>query len=120
MLFRSGMKEAQSYGINGQYYFSNKDFRPFVGIGLGFFHPILHSDPFYGYTSRLEETVIGFYPRLGFDYGHLSIAIDMNVVASSNAIISRPAFEPSFNGTLNSNYLSMKVGIVMGGGRKNK
>lgn len=107
-----------SYGINGQYYFSDKIFRPFAGIGISQYHPIL-TGGFYGYNSRLEETVLGFYPRLGFDYGHLSLMVEMNITNSSSAIISSPSTQtPATQGLLSSNYFSIKIGVSIGGGRK--
>lgn len=108
-----------SYGINGQYYFSNKILRPFAGIGLSLYHPIL-SGGFYSYNSRLEETVFGFYPRVGFDYGHFCMMVEMNIVSQSNAKISSPAplQLPLIDGALSCNYFSLKMGISIGGGRK--
>ncbi len=107
-----------SYGISGQYYFSNEKIRPFAGIGLGFYHPRLSGDTFYGYTSRLEETVLGFYPRTGFDLGHLTIAVEWNIISSSKSIINNPVSNISYEGYINSNYLSLKIGLSIGGGRK--
>ncbi len=107
-----------SYGINGQYYFSNEKFRPFAGIGLGLYHPRLSGDTFYGYTSRLEETVLGFYPRVGFDSGHLTIAVEWNIISSSKSIINKPVSNISYDGYINGNYLSLKIGLSIGGGRK--
>ncbi|MFM9837879.1 MAG: hypothetical protein ACKVOQ_06415 [Cyclobacteriaceae bacterium] len=118
-LFGGGLNVA-SYGINGQYYFSNKKFRPFAGIGLGFYHPRLSGDTFYGYTSRLEETVLGFYPRAGFDLGQLTIAVEWNIISSSKSIINKPVSNISYDGFVNGNYLSLKIGLSIGGGRKNK
>jgi hypothetical protein len=115
--FASGVTVA-SYGINGQYYFSNNNFRPFAGIGLGFYHPMLTGDAFYGYNSRLEETVLGFYPRAGFDWKHLSFTIDWNIASASKATIFPPRFQGSYDDYLSSNYLSLKLGITIGGGRK--
>ena len=60
-------------------YLSNKNFRPFVGLGLSFYHTAIVEDAFYGYGSRNEQTVLGFYPRTGFDLGHFSLTIDWNV-----------------------------------------
>jgi hypothetical protein len=107
-----------SYGINGLYYFSNKNFRPFAGMGFGFYHPMLVGDTFYGYTSRLEETVLGFYPSIGFDWRHLTIAVEWNITPSSKSIINKPVSNISYNGYINSNYLSLKIGLSIGGGRK--
>ncbi len=113
-------KETGSYGINGQYYISNKNFRPFVGLGLSLYHTGIVGDGFYGYSSRNEETVMGFYPRTGFDLGHFSLTIDWNVVANAKATIDPPISQggSSYTGYINGNYLSVKVGFFIGGGRK--
>ncbi len=107
-----------SYGIHSQYYFSNKNFRPFAGIGISQYHPIV-TEGFYGYNSRLEETALGFSPRLGFDYGHLSLVAEMNIASASKAKISLPSSQtPATDGSLSNNYFSIKIGFSIGGGRK--
>jgi hypothetical protein len=68
----------------------------------------------------LEETVLGFYPRAGFDLGHLTIAVEWNIISSSKSIINKPVSTISYDGFVNSNYLSLKIGLSIGGGRKNK
>lgn len=117
-----GSYSITSYGINGQFYFSKRNFRPFAGIGVGWFHPIMKSDIFYGYNSKLEESAIGVYPRVGFDYGHLIVLFEINITDTSAAIILPPYYVqlPPAKGYLNSNYLSLKIGISIGGGRKKK
>jgi len=115
-------KTVASYTFNGQCYWVKKsqDFRPFVGWGIGFYHPYLSGDVFYGITSRQEQTVFGFYPRLGFDYGHLTLLIDWNIGGYANATIYPPAGSalPSFDGNLSPNYFSAKIGLQIGGGKK--
>jgi hypothetical protein len=110
-----------SYGLNGQYYFSNKDLRPFAGMGLGFYHPRVSGsgDPFGGASSSNEETKLGVYPRVGFDYGHLTLCLEYNLVPTSNATFM------DFDGTTTTNeiknsYTSLKLGFNIGGGRKKK
>ena len=116
-------KSVASYTINGQYYLKTKAqfiLRPFVGLGIGFYHPFLSEDVFYGTTSRLEQTVLGFYPRMGFDYYHVSFLIDWNFGGSADAAIYPPVNSqlPPFNGKLSPNYFSAKIGIFVGGGKK--
>ena len=111
-----------SYGPNFQYYFFNKAFRPFVGLGIGFYHPGLPSNNSTGRGpySTDEETSLGFYPRLGFDYRHFALTIDYNIAATSKALIHDNSTTPitTFNGHLENNYLGLKLGIFIGGGRK--
>ncbi|HEV8512605.1 MAG TPA: hypothetical protein VGQ59_04995 [Cyclobacteriaceae bacterium] len=115
-------KTVASYTLNAQYYWvkDQTNFRPFVGWGIGFYHPYLTGDVFYGITSRQEQTVFGFYPRVGFDYGHLSLFIDWNIGGYANATIYPPAGSllPPFDGNLSPNYFSLKLGLQIGGGKK--
>jgi outer membrane protein W len=107
-----------SLGANGQYYLSNfstKYFRPFVGWGFGIYHPSLNSKSKYPpFTSQDAETKIGFYPRIGFDYRHLSVVLDYNLVPSSQAKVNYlyPEIE---TGDLENSYLALKVGMFFGG-----
>lgn len=95
-----------SVTINGQYYFSDEKFRPFVGAGLGIFA----SKENKSYTQN-----IGFYPRLGFDWGHFTLALEFNLLpgASSN-------YDYLTNTSSNSSayYLSVRVGGFFFGGKK--
>jgi hypothetical protein len=80
-----------SYSAFGQHYFSNNHFRPLIGLGIG------------GYTySGLKEGNFGVYPRIGFDFRHLTFITDFDIVG----------------GAINSNFLTFKIGVSIGGGRK--
>jgi hypothetical protein len=82
-----------SYSAFGQRYFSNNHFRPLVGLGIG------------GYSySGLNESGFGVYPRIGFDFRHLTFNTDFDIVG----------------GAINSNFLTFKIAVSIGGGRKNK
>ena len=97
-----------SYSLNGQYYFNNNNFRPYVGAGFGLFS--LASASVSAGTTGGSSTVvaaankIGFYPRVGFDVGHFTLNIDYNIV-------------PETEGIKNS-YLGIRIGGFFGGGRK--
>ncbi len=101
-----------SYGLNGQYYISAKRFRPFCGLGIGYYYPMSTLDSYYGFASRNEKWVIGFYPRAGFDFGHLTALLEANVVSSFTTILT------PINGSAHGNYISFKIGVNIGGGRK--
>lgn len=116
----SGLNVA-SYSTNFQYYFlSGNAFRPFAGFGIGYFKPRYQADGFYSYTSRLEDISVGFYPRIGFDWDHLTITFDANLVTRSNALIVPPAFSgnPASLNDLNATYFALKIGVNIGGGKK--
>ena len=97
-----------SYSLNGQYYFNNNNFRPFVGAGFGIYSLAAVSVTA-GTNGGSSEAVaaankIGFYPRVGFDAGHFTLNLDYNLV-------------PETNGIKNS-YLGIRIGGFIGGGRK--
>jgi hypothetical protein len=97
-----------SYTLNGQYYFSNNNFRPFLGAGFGIYTLAGISMDVDG--SGVEQELVassskfGFYPRAGFDAGHFTLSIDYNIV-------------PETDGIKNS-YIGVRLGGFFGGGRK--
>jgi hypothetical protein len=118
--------QVNSYGVNGQYYFSNRNFRPFAGVGLSVFRPSFHvrnfPTPYNKYYSSNEKPALGFYPRAGFDAGHFTLTIDWNWIASASATINNfdilNGINQSYSGQIDTNYLSIKAGLFIGGGRK--
>lgn len=118
--------DIKSFGFLGQYYFSNRKLRPFAGFGLSLFHSSFsinnYLNAYNNYYSSDEETVLGFYPRIGIDIGHLSITMDWNIAASAKVTINNldilNGSSQSYIGYINNNYLSIKAGMFIGGGRK--
>jgi outer membrane protein W len=110
----------RSYTVNGQYYFNNNNFRPFVGVGFGIFS--LAAAKFESNSggtsgsSATAESKFGFYPRLGFDAKHFTVNLDYNFIPNTEAVIS------TGNGTVNTefknSYIGIRVGGYFGGGRK--
>lgn len=95
-----------SVTINGQYYFTDEQFRPFVGVGLGIF------------ASKEKKTYnqnIGFYPRLGFDWGHFTLALEFNLIPGAAS-----GYDFVTNTTQKSSayYLGVRVGGFFFGGKK--
>lgn len=98
------VKASGSYLATADYYFNTNRFRPFVGGGAG-----LYTNA----SADLDEDVtaedvqktrkFGFAPRAGFEYGHFRTAIEYNIAGKS--------------GSLNHNYLGIKLGFFLGGGR---
>lgn len=104
-----------SMGINAHYYFYK---RSFFGAGVGLFNPsnnfIMSST-----ESQNQRNGIGFYPRVGIDLGHFRLMAECNFVQPMKDYISYPM--PGFVGhyeNVNKNYLSLKIGFFLGGGRK--
>lgn len=103
-----------SYTLNGQYYFGEgSSFRPFFGAGLGIFSlskiDISYTNGGQTLTGSFpSESQFGFYPRVGFDYGHFNLALDYNFVPATKA----------GTGEFKNNYLGFRVGFFFGGGKK--
>ena len=116
----ASIKATGSYTLNGQYYFNNNQFRPFVGLGVGLFAnaALETTDPSTGSgtISASAGNGIGFYPRIGFDFGHFNFIFDYNIVP--------PTDEVEINGQtvalgedVKNSYMSIKIGVSIGGGR---
>jgi outer membrane protein W len=87
----------------GDYYFTNTGFRPFIGAGAGVF-VVENVDSSYingNSTTIPTASRFGFMVRGGFEASHFRLGIEYNIVG------------------LNASYLGLKVGVCIGGGRKN-
>ncbi len=94
-------KANYSYLATGDYYFSNKRFRPFGGIGAGIFTFASLDASSAGSIDNIPiSSKFGFMARTGFEYGHLRLGVEYNFVGDK------------------SGYLGLKIGAVIGGGRK--
>jgi outer membrane protein X len=100
------VKASGSYLLTGDYYFNTNKFRPFAGVGAGLFK--LAAVDFNSSTeSDIQAgTKFGFAPRVGFEAGHFRAAIEYNAAGKT--------------GTINNNYLGIKLGAFIGGGRLTK
>jgi outer membrane protein W len=105
-----------SYTLNTQYYFNNNNVRPFIGAGVGLFslaamkfNTADNSNT--GTNDVGAQTVFGFYPRIGIDAGHFNLTLDYNFIPKSDV--------PG-GGKVVNNYLGIRTGISIGGGRINK
>ena len=111
-----------SYTINSQFYLSPRGVRPFLGIGIGYFNSRYNTDLLYGNYSGQEETSLGFYPRIGFDWHHLSISLDANIVTNFSGNVFPPALpaKAQTSTNLDASYFAVKVGLTIGGGKKTR
>ncbi len=104
-----------SYTVNGQYYFGGAGaFRPFAGLGLGFYSlAAVNANIGSGGSSEqvaVAESKFGFYPRVGFDFHHFSMSADYNVISATNAV--------GGGGDFKNSYLGIRLGFFIGGGKK--
>jgi outer membrane protein W len=106
--FTGDVKASGSYLATGDYYFNTNKFRPFAGLGIGIYSLASASVD----MMDEEETVVesgskfGGAPRVGFEFGHFRTALEYNVVGKT--------------GKINNNYMSIKLGFFIGGGRISK
>ncbi len=113
-----------SYTLNGQYYFlSRSELRYFAGIGIGLFTPNKGLLASCTCEDESKANRYGFYPRVGFDYRHITFSIDYNIVQSSKQLVTYD--EPMMMTTpeyynARMSYLSFKFGVFIGGGRSGK
>jgi outer membrane protein W len=116
-----------SYTVNGQYYFSNENFRPFAGVGLGIYSSASVSINSGGTGTSSSATVsgsqFGFYPRIGFDAGHFTMQVEYNIVPSTSSQISvttTTGGQTAATSETSNSYLGIKAGFFFGGGKISK
>jgi len=94
-----------SYCPTGEYYLGKSGFRPFVGVGLGFFKSAsvtIDDNTISGGTVPQVvpgSSDFGFFPRVGFETGHFRMSAEYNVVGKGG-------------------YFAAKIGFFFGGGKK--
>lgn len=90
----------------GDYYFTNRMVRPYVGGGIGVYNfvSVQATSSNGGSITVPAETKPGGMIRLGVEVWHVRAGFHYNIVGKSN--------------TINNNYLGITFGIVLGGGVK--
>jgi|SRR5690606_166692 len=93
-----------SYSATGDYYFRDTGFRPFAGLGAGFFRSssiTLDEETVQGGNTAVlpGATKFGFFPRLGFEAGHFRFSGEYNIIKDGG-------------------YVAFKVGAFFGGGKR--
>ncbi len=118
------VKANASYTVNGQYYFSNNNFRPFAGLGLGIYSLASASVSVSGGGSSASASAaaskFGFYPRLGFDVGHFTMQIEYNIIPSTTdeiTVSSGTSGTSVLTSESKNSYLGIKAGFFIGGGK---
>jgi len=99
---KGSAKANASYLLTGDYYFTDKKFRPFGGVGAGMFTTASVDESTTATTSAEIPTAskFGFMARAGFELGHLRMGAEYNFVADK------------------AGYMGIKLGVCIGGGRK--
>ena len=91
-----------SFTMNSQYHFDTEFFRPFVGAGLGV------------YLGR-DLGAFGFYPRLGFDWGHFTLAFEYNLIPRGSADYD---YLTNTSSITSAYYFGIRVGGFFFGGKR--
>jgi outer membrane protein W len=108
-----------SYTLNGQYFFSTNNFRPFAGVGFGMFNlAAVKVEATSGGTAgsaASAETKFGVYPRIGFDFRHFTVCIDYNIIPNTKAVATSGTTTST---EFKNSYIGFRLGGYFGGGRK--
>lgn len=107
-------KAALSYLLTGDYYFSDDDFRPFLGAGAGLFQTAavqeVQSNPNIASGSNFGGMIRG-----GFEWKHARFGVEYNIVGKSTVAASSPQANDGYS--VNNAYIGIKLGVCIGGGR---
>lgn len=114
-------KAAGSYLVTGDYYFSQSKIRPFAGAGLGIYKLAAASATSDGTTTTTTSasagSKFGEMIRAGVELSHFRVGLEYNIVPSTKVETVNSSGVHSTTSTKNG-YLGIKVGFVIGGGRK--
>ncbi len=97
------VKVSSSYLATADYFFNTNRLRPFVGAGAGIYTNASANIDVQSTDDVKSGSRFGFAPRAGIEYGHFRAAAEYNV-AGKTAMV-------------NHNYLGLKIGFFIGGGR---
>lgn len=89
-----------SVSLTSEYYFGKKKVRPYIGVSAGAYFPKVYEfdDETITYSG---DTQFGFAPRAGVQIGHFRVGAEYNIVEDGN-------------------FLSIKLGASIGGGKKKR
>lgn len=108
-------KASGSYLATGDYYFSNNDFRPFLGVGVGIFTTagvdLNSSNGNVGQSSKFGGMIRG-----GMEYRHLRFGLEYNLVGKTTVPPSSSTSNDGYD--IKNSYIGIKIGICIGGGRR--
>jgi len=114
----ASVKASGAYLVTGDYYFRpNKSFRPFTGSGVGIFSIAgIQATTTSGEASA--GTKFGGMVRSGFEFSHFRFGIEYNIVPKTKYTGYDGDGNPTSGLTSNNSYMGIKIGAVIGGGRR--
>lgn len=108
------VKAAASYVLTGDYYFSSNTVRPFAGAGIGLFSLAAASADETNGGVATAKSKFGGLLRVGAEISHFRVGIEYNLVGKTDL---KDASNATIGSSKNS-YIGIKIGGVIGGGRK--
>jgi len=110
------VQATSSYLATGDYYFTNDDFRPFVGVGVGLFRTggIQVTDGAANENTG-SATKFGGMVRGGIEYKHIRFGLEYNIVGKTTVAPTSPTSNNGFD--IKNSYVGIKFGFTVGGGR---
>jgi hypothetical protein len=112
-----------SYLATYDYYLTKVIFKPFVGGGTGIYNlaSASFSDNSQSTTAAASgaSSKVGSMVRSGFEFHHFRFAVEYNFIGSTNQTITDNNTGAKVGTASTKNgYCSIKIGILLGGGRK--
>ena len=108
------VKASGSYLATGDYYFTSNKVRPFAGAGVGIFSLASASGDENTTAVSAASPKFGGMLRGGVELGHFRIGLEYNLVGNTDLKDVNNATV----GTSKNSYIGIKLGGVIGGGRK--
>jgi outer membrane protein X len=105
-----------SYMVTGDYYYSNRTFRPFTGIGIGaysFANATINNQT----VGTSSGAKFGTMVRSGFEVSHFRFAVEYNIVGKNTQSVDDGSGGKTTITSKNS-YMGVKIGFFIGGGRR--
>jgi len=93
--------------VTCNYYFTTTPFRPFLGVGAGFMDTHYYKNRFKKQNSNQQIAGLAEMARAGFEMDHFWMDAEYNLA---------PLLEP---GSIRNGYISIKLGLYFGSGKKN-
>jgi hypothetical protein len=111
-----------SYTLTAQYYLAPEGVRPFVGLGAGIYKVDEGLGTMCDCNKIYETNKFGVSPKVGLEYNHLLLSFEYNVVTGSKYTVTSiiPGYVGQETGYNNNNYFTLKLGLLIGGGKKKK
>ena len=109
-----------SISLNGQYYLSHDKIRPFIGAGIGYYSLQLSQSEIVSTNIQPGEGyhTMGFYPRVGLEFGHCNMVLDYNVLPAQTVEVYNASPSFTYTSQRKYSYVGLKLGYSFGVGKK--